>query len=146
LLPTDNHEHNTKSRRSITVSSVHTPHNLLSPPSSEQLNIPKSSNNLINNLRECSRKSRKKPNLGTSPTDRRQMTDVYSCRAVLSERHGRSTAWARSHCINQMGTTVSKSAATRHVRGRAGQVRAGQGREGQGRAGQGRGMVVCISL
>jgi hypothetical protein len=61
-------------------------YNLLSPLPSEQIkHITKGSSILVNSLRECPHVSWKKPNLGRSPTDRRETADVIlhmSCRAV----------------------------------------------------------------
>ena len=97
-----------------------------------------------NILRGTPRGSRKKPNAGRSPTCRPWTADVNShmpcrahavlCRGVeksLSERHGRSTVWARHghdmtsvnqtrpRCVNQMGKTQSNPLAARHGRGTA---------------------------
>jgi hypothetical protein len=91
---------------------MYNPYNLLSPTSPEQIkHITKGSSILHNSLRECPRVSRKKPNLGRSPTGCRETADVNShipCPSPaapmppyavalksLSKQYGRRTARAQ---------------------------------------------------
>jgi hypothetical protein len=73
---------------------------------------------LVNNLRETPPVSRKKPNVGSSPTGRRETADVKShvpcrspaalCRGLeksLSKRHGRGTTQAR-HGVCELNTVA----------------------------------------
>jgi hypothetical protein len=77
---------------------------------------------LVNNLRETPPVSRKKPNIGRSPTGRRETADVNShtpCRSAaalcrgreksLSKRHGRGTARARAGICKLNTVALCKS-------------------------------------
>jgi hypothetical protein len=64
-------KHKNRRKGAFNLRLVHISYNLLSPLSSEQLNTSqKVAANLVNNLRECPRSSRKMPILGQSPTGR----------------------------------------------------------------------------
>jgi hypothetical protein len=78
-----------------------------------------------NNLRGTPRGSRKKPNVGRSPTDR--LSTVVLCHGhekngMVGAGHGRGMANVNQtwpHCVNQMGKTHSNPLAARHGRGTA---------------------------
>jgi hypothetical protein len=98
---------------------MYNPYNLLAPSSSEQIeHVTKGSSILDNSRREIPRDSRKKPNLGRSPTGTRETADVIShmpcrahavlCRALeklLSKQHGLRTAWER-HGMCELNTVA----------------------------------------
>jgi hypothetical protein len=116
LLPTDNHNKNTvetkqnnriKTGFNCKVSS-YSIQSAVSNVIRTTIHIPKRSNVLINNLRECPRSSRKKLNLARDSSLIPCPTPAVLCRGLeksLSERHDRSTAWAR-HGMSESETVT----------------------------------------